>query len=246
MKKLILSIAWIVCATSSLLAQKRPPVIVRPPGTSSCCEANPYSLTLCAQALFQSFKNLTSGLGVQICNTSLNYPSVSFAMPHNCYSLRDTVAGVVTFTTYHIPNITEFRVIWGGAAGNFTSYGVCPPDPIIFPYPGITENHVFAARLIRQSDYQSFSGAVKDYPAMASVPFIKVSAIEKIVAVYMEEKGGYISRTEAVHYNSRLSSKGIVVKVKLKRGGTELCYLINNYDNVGTLYWKEPNPACIR
>ncbi len=80
---------------------------------------------------------------------------------------------------------------------------------------------------------------------MAAVPYIKVAAIEKILAVYMEEKGGFISTTEAASYNSRNSSKGIVVKVKLKRGGTELCYLVNNYDDAGTIYWKEPNPACI-
>lgn len=246
MKKLILSIVCVVTATTTLFAQKRPPVILRPTGVSACCEANPYQLTGCAQALFQSFKNLTGGFGVQVCNASLNYPSVSFAMPHNCYSLQDTVTGLVTFTAYHIPGVTEFRVIWGGAPGNFTYYGVCPPNPIIFPHPGITENHVFAAKLIRQSDYKAFSGAAKDYPSMAAVPYIKVSAIEKIVAVYMEEKGGYISTTETANYNSRLSSKGIVVKIKLKRGGTELCYLINNYDNAGTLYWKEANPACIK
>lgn len=246
MKKFILSIAWIAGAATAVFAQKSSSVILRPQKLNSCCDANPYQLSLCGQALLQSFKNLTAGSGIRICNPSLNYPAVSFAMPHNCYSLQDTVAGVVTFTAFHVPNETEFRVIWGSVPGNFTYYGVCPPEPIIFPHPGITENHVFAAKLIRQSDYQAFSGASKDYNTMVSVPAVKVSAIEKIVAVYMEEKGGYISKTEAALYNSRLSSKGIVVRVKLKRGGTELCYLINNYDNAGTLYWKEPNPACVR
>lgn len=244
MKKVILSAALICAATWSLYAQvKRPPVIVRPVNT--CCSNNPYVLTPCATALFQSFKNLTAGVGVHICNTSLNYPGVSFAMPHNCYSLMDTAAGIVTFTSFYVPAVSEFRVIWGSVPGNFSYYGVCAPDPIIFPHPGIIENHVFAARLIRQNDYKAFSGAVKDYPSMAAVPYVKVVTIEKILAVYMEEKGGFISTTEAASYNSRNSSKGIVVKVKLKRGGTELCYLVNNYDDAGTIYWKEPNPACI-
>ena len=188
MKKFILSLLWIAGAATAVFAQKRSTVILRPQKLNSCCEATPYQLTQCAQALLQSFKNLTAGTGIRICNPSLNYQSVSFAMPHNCYSLQDAVAGVVTFTAFHVPNETEFRVIWGSVPGNFTYYGECPPEPIIFQHPGITQNHVFAAKLIRQSDYQTFSGTAKDYNTMASVAAVKASAIEKIVAVYMEKK----------------------------------------------------------
>lgn len=188
MKKFILSLLWIAGAATAVFAQKRSTVILRPKKLNSCCEANPYQLTQCAQALLQSFKNLTAGTGIRICNPSLNYQSVSFAMPHNCYPLQDTVAGVVTFTAFHVPNETEFRVIWGSVPDNFTYYGECPPEPIIFQHPGITQNHVFAAKLIRQSDYQTFSGTAKDYNTMASVAAVKASAIEKIVAVYMEKK----------------------------------------------------------
>ena len=145
-----------------------------------------------------------------------------------------------------MPGISEFRVIWGSAPGNFSYYGACAPNPIIFPHPGIIENHVFAAKLIKQSDYKAFAGSPKDYNTMAAVPSIAPSDIQQIVSVYMEEQGGYISTSEAADYSSILSSKGIVVKVKMKKGPVVLCYIINNYDGGGTIYWKENNPACIK
>jgi hypothetical protein len=81
---------------------------------------------------------------------------------------------------------------------------------------------------------------------MAAVPSIAPADIEQIVSVYMEEEGGYISTTETALYKNIMSSKGIVVKVKLKSGATILCYIINNYDTGGTIYWKEANPACVK
>lgn len=160
---------------------------------------------------------------------------------------------MVTYSSFYIPKSKQYqllgeelRVIWGSVPANFSYYGACAPNPIIFPHPGITENHVFAAKLIKQSDYKAFTGAVKDYTTMAAVPAIEVADIKQIVSVYIEEKGGYISTTEAALYNNIMSSKGIVVKVKLKSGATVLCYIINNYDTGGTIYWKEANPACVK
>lgn len=213
---------------------------------SSCCSDNPFVLTACSQSLLQSFKNLTAGVGVSNCHASLNYPTVSFAMPENCFSHQTTSASMVTYSSFYVPGIAEFRVIWGSTAANYAYYGACAPNPIIFPHPGITENHVFGARLIKQSDYKAFAGSPKDYNTMAAVPSIAPADIQQIISVYLEEKGGYISTTELAHYNNVSSSKGIVVKVKLKSGATVLCYLINNYDTGGTIYWKEGNPACVK
>ncbi len=213
---------------------------------SNCCAANPHTLTACAQSLFQSFKNLTAGVGVSICNTTLNYPSVSFAMPENCFSHQTGSTSMVTFTSFYAPGATEFRVIWGATPGSFSYYGVCAPDPIIFPHPGVIENHVFAAKLIKQTDYKAFPGSPKDYTTMAAVASVAPSDIQQIVSVYMEEQGDYISTAEAADYNNIFSSKGIVVKVKLKSGPAALCYVINNYDGGGTINWKEKNPACVK
>jgi hypothetical protein len=210
----------------------------------SCCELNPFALTPCTQSLLQSFKNLVTGAGVSICNTSVNYPSVSFAMPHNCYSLMDTSTSIVTYTSFYIPNTDEFRVIWGSLKAQFDYYGVCAPSPIIYPFPGITENHVFGAKLIRQADYKAFATTPKDYVTMVGVAGIKIGDIETIISVYLEDANGYIRATEQANYDNVYSSKGIVVKVKMKTGTIETCYLINNYDTAGTLNWKEGNPSC--
>ncbi len=218
-----------------------------------CCATDPYILSACANSLFQSFKNLTAGAGVNDCHPTLNFPTVSFAMPENCFSHQTTSASMVTFSSFYIPfskeypaNASEFRVIWGSAASNFSYYGACAPSPIIFPHPGVIENHVFGAKLIKQSDYMAFSGSPKNYTTMAGVAAVAVADIQQITAVYMEERGGYISTNESADYNNMLSSKGIVVKVKLRTGPVIQCYLINNYDGAGTIIWKEKDPSCIK
>lgn len=266
MKKLILLSLVCSIALSSLKAQEptnritpvKPNNATITPSQDSkfknnCCAANPHTLTACAQSLFQSFKNLTAGVGVSNCHPSLNFPTVSYAMPENCFSHQTSSAGIVTFSSYYIPESKQhpglssaFRVIWGSEPGNFSYYGACAPNPIIFPHPGVIENHVFEAKLIKQSDYKAFSGSPKDYNTMAAVASVAPSDIQQIVSVYMEEQGDYISTTEAALYNNISSSKGIVVKVKLKSGATVLCYIINNYDTGGTIYWKEKNPACVK
>lgn len=213
---------------------------------NNCCTLNPLILTPCTQSLLQSFKNLTAITGVSNCHPTLNYPSVSFAMPENCFAHQTTSASMVTYSSFYIPTTSEFRVIWGSVPANFSYYGVCPPNPIIFPHPGgATENHVFGAKLIKQSDYRAFAGPVKDYNTLAAVPSLAISEVQ-ILSVYMEENGGYISTTEASLYNNIYSSKGIVVYVKQRSGPNELCYIINNYDGAGTITWKERNPACVR
>ncbi len=214
---------------------------------SSCCSTNPFTLTACSQSLLQSFKNLTASVGVSNCHPSLNYPTVSFAMPENCFSHQTTSASMVTYSSFYVPGISEFRVIWGATAASYAYYGACAPSPIIYPHPGgATENHVFGAKLIKQSDYRAFAGPVRNYNTMAAVPAMAPSDIKQIISVYLEEKGGYSDTNETADYNNLFSSKGIVVNVKLKSGTTVPCYIINNYDGAGTIYWKEKNPACIK
>jgi hypothetical protein len=78
---------------------------------NSCCTANPFTLTACTQSLFQSYKNLTAGVGVSNCHASLNYPTVSYAMPENCFAHQTTSASMVTYSSFYVPGIAEFRVI---------------------------------------------------------------------------------------------------------------------------------------
>jgi hypothetical protein len=254
MKKILLISVVTVMSFTQLKAQQPIKEIskVKPTITStedlklknSCCTANPFTLTACSQSLLQSFKNLAAGVGDSLCS----FPTVSFAMPQNCYSMQANTPGIVTYSSYYDPKATPsiFRVIWGSTPGSYAYYGACAPSPIIYPNPGLTENHVFEAKLIKQSDYKAFTGLVKDWNTMAAVASVPVSDIKQITAVYMEENGGYISNTEAANYNDVLSSKGIVVKATLKNGSNIICYLINNYDKGGTINWKENNPTCTK
>jgi hypothetical protein len=246
MKKLILLAAITGGCFLQLSAQKDLKVVPAKDATvvrNNCCTVNPFTLTACSQSLLQSFKNLIAGTGVHNCHPTLNYPSVSFAMPENCFSWQTTSASMVTYSSFYIPATSEFRVIWGGAPGNFSYYGVCPPDPIIFPHPGAIENHVFGALLIKQSDYRAFAGT-RDYTNMASIS-LPVADIREIVSVYVEDSGGYASTNENAAYNNMNSSSGVIVNVILRTGTHVLCNIINNYDGAGTIIWKERNPACV-
>jgi hypothetical protein len=213
-------------------------------GKSNCCLANPFILTPCAQSLIQSFKNLIAGSGVHNCHPTVNYPTVSFAMPENCFSWQTTSASMVTYSSFYIPATAEFRVIWGSVAGNFSYYGACAPSPIIFPHPGTIENHVFGALLIKQTDYRSFTGT-RNYSSMASIS-VPIADIREILSAYVEESGGYAGVNENAAYNNLNSSSGILVNVMLRTGTRVVCHIINNYDGAGTIAWKENNPACVR
>ena len=207
------------------------------------CAQHPFVLSSCTEALMNSYKNLAEGIGVRNCHPTKNYPSVSGTMSASCYGSTSSVA-TISFASYYTPGSDEWRSIWGSQPVNFTYYGVCPPAPIVYPLPPITENHVFAVKLIRQADYRSFTGATKNYTTLASVPGVRPADVAAITSVQIEEKGGYISATEAADYDNSLSSKGIVVTLKMRNGATETCYVINNYDKAGTLNWKQKNPAC--
>jgi hypothetical protein len=248
MKKLILLAAITGSSFLQLPAQKDLKVVPAKDATivrNNCCTINPFTLTACSQSLLQSFKNLIAGTGVHNCHPTLNYPSVSFAMPENCFSHQTTSASMVTYSSFYIPATSEFRVIWGSNPGSFSAYYACAPSPIIFPHPGnSTENHVYGALLIKQTDYRAFAGT-RDYATMASIS-LPIADIREIVAVYVEDSGGYASTNENAAYNNMNSSSGVIVNVILRTGIHVLCNIINNYDGVGTIIWKERNPACVR
>lgn len=208
------------------------------------CKKNPYLLTLCSESLLKSFKNLAGGIGVRNCHPSNNYPTVTGTMPENCFSFQTASLSNITFSSFYVKGNPEWRVIWGSLPGNFSYYGACAPDPILFPHPGVIENHVFAARLIRKADYMAFAGSPKNYAAMIGLPAILPGDVAEIVSVSIEENGGYISINEPADYNNVLSSKGIVVVVRMRDGSIHDCYLINNYDGAGTINWKQRTPGC--
>jgi hypothetical protein len=222
-----------ISAPNRLISNKAPFKII-------CCAVTPPALSRlspCTQALLRSFQNIVTRTGTRICNPTTNAPSVSSTMPISCFSNNDGSPGVVSYTAFFYPDPSQtfFRVIWGGEAGNFTYYGVCPPEPIVFPLPSIQQNHVFAAKLVRVSDYQSLPVASRTYDGVEG---IHPSGIVEIINPRLEGREGFIATNETASYNNLKSSKGIIVTVRLSKGMSAECYILNNYDGAGTLTWK--------
>jgi hypothetical protein len=159
-------------------------------------------------------------------------------MPISCFSNNDGAPGTVSYTAFFLPDPTQkyFRVIWGGEVGNFSYYGVCAPEPIIFPLPAIQQNHVFEAKLVKVSDYQSLPVALRTYNGATG---IHASDIATITNARLEGRGGFIATNEPANYNNLKSSKGIIVSVKLNSGVMADYYILNNYDGAGTVTWKD-------
>ena len=105
----------------------------------------------------------------------------------------------------------------------------------------MTENHQYEACLIPVDVYKASSDAVKDNYEELQKKAIQPMAVADLTGWYFEPKTGFIGSTEPSSYNRIVSSKGLVIKVKLKTGSELVCYLINNYDTLGTLNWKNQN-----
>ncbi len=203
-----------------------------------CCNtpAASSNLTPNALSLLQSFQQLVSRTGTRVCNTSVNAICVSSTMPVNGFSYS-VLPGELSFTSFFLPtpDANYFRVIWGGAPGNFTYYGACPPDRIIFPLDPIAQNHVFAAKLVKTTQYQTLSPSARLF---LNIPSLHPADIISIENPRLEGRGGYIATNEPAGYNNVFSSLGIVVTARLRGGESVDCYLLNNYDGAGTLIWK--------
>jgi hypothetical protein len=169
------------------------------------------------------------------------------------------VFGVVTFVSYYwyqhntLPHeLTWFYTILAPRHGpGYAGFGdvsmiapICAPDKIIYPYDTFNTARVIKVMFVPVATYQASPERGKPlagnqilyklYSAMA----LKPGDIKAINDVYLEEEGSYMHKNEPESYNSLQSSKGIVCEVVLKNGKTELCYVLNDYDAPGTLYWK--------
>lgn len=210
------------------------------------CKTRPYTASACALDLLQTLKRLVKGEGTRICYAPLGSINVSSAMNAACYNNGSAAPGIVSYTAFYIPADTIFRVIWGSALNDslaYHYYGACVPKPLIFP-DNAGENHVFNAFLIPVSEYQtspvqlSLHYTLPEYTALKKKA-IKPADIDDLTGWYFEPTSGYIATTQPLAYHNTLSSRGLVVKVKVT-GGLEIpCYLFNNYDLAGTLNWKD-------
>lgn len=205
--------------------------------TAPNCKTNPFTINPCALDLLGSFKNLVKDIGTRICNARVGYITVSSAMNASCYTPGANLSGIATYSSFYAPRDSAFRVSWSADNLGYDYYGACRPEPIVWP-KGMGENHVYSALLIPVDAY-------KVSPHKGTYELLKEDAIRPtdiadLLGSYIEPASGYIGTTESINYNNRYSSKGIVVKVRLKTGEEVLCYVLNNYDTAGTMYWKDP------
>jgi hypothetical protein len=117
--------------------------------------------------------------------------------------------------------------------------------PVVYPYPDNFTNEVYASQLIPISSYEIYRSTATDITegvdlgkAKGIVNALAVADIEEIKEAYIEDEGGFISRSQKANYDRLDSSKGVVVVVKKKGVDKPIpCYIINNYDT-GSLTWK--------
>lgn len=204
--------------------------------TVNNCKINPFTMTICAQSMLGSFKNLVKGIDTNICNTTYGISTTTSAMYASCYTPSANLSGLVSYAAFYVKSDTAFRISWSSTNLGYDYYGACRPNPILWPV-GMPENHVYGALLVPIDAYKA--SPYKDNYLLIKQDALRPEDIADLLGWYLEPSTGYIATTEPVRYNDRLSSKGTVVKVRLKTGEDILCYVLNNYDTGGTMYWKD-------
>jgi hypothetical protein len=186
-----------------------------------------------AYDLLESYKKLLNPTANNLCTSASGY-TTSFGMMGLRYYGNPGKKGNVSFAST-IADGNTFRTIFANKESDYTYYGVCVPNPIVWDASESAANHLFAAKLI---DIPSFVNAGQNAD-FAKISAINTNDIKSIDCMKMEEANGYAAATETANYNNTLSSKGILVLITLKTGVQQWCYLINNYDTAGTIIWKE-------
>lgn len=224
MKSINLSVL-LLCATLSVSAQRFQ-----------------FKTTACAENILESYSRLIARVGVSSCNYPL-ITSVTGYMQCGCYSPFYPGAidsGHVTFESFldERNGGAFFRTIWDKTPAVFTYYGVCPPNVVVWdmPYVNGTVNHVYEAFLIKAKDYQN--NFTSGYSYLRDHFGIKSDELAQILGWYIEPNDGWAATHKSADYGSPNSSIGLVVGVKLNTGDTVKCYMINNYDEAGTMNWK--------
>jgi hypothetical protein len=240
------SVCLLVAGLSPSMAQQR-----------AC--STPDFVSANAHALIDSYRDLIDQRGTTTCvyDPTIRYYCVSSAMAANGYNLgcydvscSRQVYGAVTFVSsyffdhYDAPSRAYFRTMWA-EKGIYPAL-ICPdaiPETVLYPFDfNSTQNHVFQSIMVPVGAYQAFADPQKrlaiGYPALTALA-VKPEEIKSINDVYLECPTGYIKRTEGQNYADVHSSKGIICDILLKNGQNIQCYIINNYDGVGTLLWKK-------
>ncbi|WP_395848862.1 Kelch repeat-containing protein [Cystobacter fuscus] len=149
------------------------------------------------------------------------------------------------------PGSTSFRVIWGGAPGNYTYYGACYADPngydnvtagipkLLRPVSdengdgiisGCVENHVY------QISFYTFDAAgVKTY--------IQKNNIKEVSGPFLVDPMISIPDAPSTSYTDHFKSGYVAVGLKLKNPADQIivAHVENNYNGTPYIKWKEAN-----
>jgi hypothetical protein len=229
----------------------------------SCKSIKPYGLSPATTSLIQTYRDLIKKTNnVQLCNENSDrkvYVTQS-AMLSNFYYKKDTISGFLTFPSFYLSSGKDtlgsdkhhFYSTFSGNShlGYGYYFGICPNTrtpvsfaedqdgtnfiykmPVIFPFPRDIRftNEVFAVELIPVNDYK-----------VGRIVGLAIEDIEEINEAYVESTNGYTFQSDRSNYNNMLSSKGVILNVKVKKRGIIKCYLINNAENAA-LIWKDLN-----
>lgn len=188
--------------------------------------------------LIETYKKLLTPVGNNVCTSGNGTVTASSTMPLSFYG-GSGAAGTISFSSF-VEGTDLFRTVFGSKQSQYDYYGICAPKQIIWDASLEAVNHVFAAKLVTIQNFVAAgviaSGVNEDFVKVQGVPIADIATID---CVKIEETNGYVAATENANYVNKNSSKGILVKVTLKTGVQQLCYLINNYDTSGTLKWKD-------
>ncbi len=207
-------------------------------GNKSCSIPATYKVSKAVNILVETYKKLLTPVGNTVCTSSNGTVTASSKMPLSYYG-GSGAEGTISFSSF-IEGADLFRTVFGSKQSEYDYYGVCAPKPIVWDASPEAVNHVFAAKLVTIANFVAAgvigSGVNEDFVKVTGIPIADIASID---CAKIEEANGYAAATENVNYNNVQSSKGIVVKVTMKTGEQQFCYLINNYDTSGTLRWKE-------
>jgi hypothetical protein len=238
-------------STSLLNAAKENPiqkkdVTMSPPSGEASSRKD---LTSCASGFFRSLQNLVAGEGTKKCGISPNISEGVFGqMTDGCYNVSDNPTGRVSYTLFKLKtanknyaalDLRAVKVIWGAGKSVYDHFGVCTPPNMVYELPIQTQNHDFEAILIPVEWYQSTRDvANQSYDQLKKSAF-PIGQVTNIQSISMEVTTGYIAMKEKSNYDDIYSSKGIVVHAVFAGNNKVIdCYLINNYDALGTIQWK--------
>jgi hypothetical protein len=190
-------------------------------------------ITSSASALIDSYKKLFENKA-NLCNSTNNILTCLSKMDSKYFSFTPPNLGNITFASFY-EGTDLFRTIWGARAADFAYYGVCAPSPIVWPIAVASQNHVFAAKFVTIENFAK-APSPKNFLDLTGVPIKDILSID---CIKIEESNGYIAATDPTSYLSALSSRGILAYLTLTNNTQIICYIVNNYDNAGTLTWKE-------